>query len=112
MFDAARHDERVALGEGHGVLAVLVADRDVEPAVQDEEELVGVFVHVPDVLAQGVRDAHVVVVDPGHDPRAVHVVEGGQGLGQVHRSHGTHRARFPGRVSCTFLTLSSAGRSG
>ena len=31
-----------------------------------------------------VRDADVVVVDPGHDPRAVDVVEAGQGIREVH----------------------------
>jgi hypothetical protein len=60
-----------------------VPDRDVELAVKDQEELVGVAVHVPEVLALRVRDPDVVVVHAGHDPRAVDIVEGGQRLGQI-----------------------------
>ena len=47
--------------------AVGIAQRDVEPAVEGEEELARVMVDVPEVLTPGVRDAYVVVVDAGHD---------------------------------------------
>jgi uncharacterized Fe-S cluster protein YjdI len=70
------HDERVALTQHDGPLAAsAIAQGDVELAVEHEEELVGVVMNVPHVLALGVRDADVVVVDPGHDPRAVDLVE-------------------------------------
>ena len=65
--------------------------RDVEPAVEDEEELVGVGVDVPHVVARGVGDPHVVVVDPGHDARTVDLLERRQRLGQVDGS-GLHAA--------------------
>ena len=55
--------------------------------VEDEEELIGVLVHVPDVLAQGVRDPYVVVVHLGDDARAVDVGETGEGLVHVDRLH-------------------------
>jgi hypothetical protein len=50
----------------------------VELAGQHEEELVGVVVDVPDVVAQGVGYADVVVVHRGDDAGAVDVVEGRQ----------------------------------
>ena len=49
------------------------------------KKLVGVLVHVPDVVAAGVGDSYVVVIDPADDPRAVNVAERGQRLVQVHR---------------------------
>src|SRR5262249_33170257 len=85
VLGAPGHDEYVALVEHDGGLAAVgAAQRDVEPAVEDEEELVGLVVDVPDVLAPGVGDPDVVVVHAGHDPRAVDVVERRQGPGQVH----------------------------
>ena len=65
--------------------AVGTSQRDVEFAVQDEEELVGVLVDVPDVLALGVGDADVIVVDTCHDARAVDVVERPEGAVHVYR---------------------------
>ena len=62
-----------------------VAQGDRQLAVQHQEELVGVVMGVPDVLAAHLGHPDVVVVDPGHDARAPQVVEGGQGRGQGDR---------------------------
>jgi RNA polymerase sigma factor (sigma-70 family) len=62
--------------------AVRIAQRDGEPAIDHEEELIGLLVDVPDVLALCVRHLDVVVVDPADDSRAVDVAEGGQCLGE------------------------------
>src|SRR6266487_803930 len=69
------------------------------------EELVGIVVDVPDMLASGVRDPYVVVVHAGHDPRAVDVVEGRQRVGQVDgcRIHTVDSRPHSTRRSCTFL---------
>jgi len=77
VLDPSGHREGVA-GPEHdrGLCAVGSAHGDVELAVEDQEEPVGVLVDMPHVLALRVRDAHVVV-HPGHDPRAVDVVEPG-----------------------------------
>jgi hypothetical protein len=72
--------------QGDGALAAVLPQRDADLAVEDQEELVGVLVHVPDVLAPDMRDPDVVVVDPADDPRAVHVAEAGQRLAEVHGS--------------------------
>ena len=71
-----------------------VTQRDVELAVDDQEKLVGVGVHVPDVLALGVGDPDVVVVHPGDDARAVDLVERAQSGVQVDWL-GFHDATFP-----------------
>jgi hypothetical protein len=47
----------------------------VELTFEDKKELVGVVVDVPDVLTLGVGDPDVVVVDMGHDSRAVDVLK-------------------------------------
>jgi hypothetical protein len=78
-----------------GLRPVVAAEEDVELPLDDEEELVGVLVHVPDVLSQGVRDAHVVVVHADHDPRAVDIVKGSEGGRQIHRLSGRHHPIMP-----------------
>ena len=76
MLCTFRYDERVALAQRDGGLAaVSIADGHIELAVEDQEELVGVFVYVPQVLALGVGHANVVVVHAGDDPRTVNLVE-------------------------------------
>src|SRR5882724_5261252 len=69
--------------QAHGPLAAAVPQRDVEPAVEHQEELIGVVVNMPEVLAADMRNPDVVVVDPADDPRAVDVAEGGQCLAQA-----------------------------
>nr|BFF04935.1 hypothetical protein GCM10020241_66100 [Streptoalloteichus tenebrarius] len=70
------------LREADRALPRVVAQREEQLAVEDEEELVGVLVDVPDVLALDLRDADVVVVDPRDDAGAPQGVEGGQGLAE------------------------------
>src|SRR4029077_3390542 len=82
-----------ALVQAHRRLAArLVAQRDVESAGENQEKLIGLGVHVPDVLAAGVRDPDVVVVDPGDDARVVDISERGEcgcqvNGAQVHASY-------------------------
>jgi hypothetical protein len=86
VLDTLGDDERVPRTQDHrGLGPVGVPDRDVELAVEYEEELVGVLVDVPQMVAEGVRYPYVLVVHPGHDPRAVDLVEGGEGVVQVDR---------------------------
>jgi hypothetical protein len=43
-----------------------------KPAVEDEEELVGICMQVPDVLPFDVGDPHIVVVHAGLQQRPYH----------------------------------------
>ena len=84
MFDSLRHDEGVPLDEVDQCFgSVAVTDRDVEDSVEDEEELVGVVVAMPHVVAQGVCNPHVVVVHASDDARAVHLIEALQRLREI-----------------------------
>ena len=91
----------VPRGRYDGALAGGLAQRDVQLAVDDEEELVGAVVDVPDVLAVDLRDADVVVVDFGDDAGTPLVVEGGKGIGQRDRrcGRGCHEAMLPPEAS-------------
>jgi hypothetical protein len=97
VLGSPRHHEHISGSERHPPLGSIgLAERDVELAVEGQEELVGVVVDVPHVLAPGMRDPHVVVVDPGHDPGAVDLVERGERLVQVHGLvHGYQAASCP-----------------
>ena len=91
MLRTFRHDERVSLAQRDGGLAaVSIADGHIELAVEDQEELVGVVVDVPDVFALDLGDPDVLVVDVRDDARAPQRVEGGQGPGEGDRlvAHG------------------------
>jgi hypothetical protein len=71
--------------EGDGAFGTVgVAQSDIELSVKGQEELVGVVVDVPHVLAASVSDPDIVVVDSGHDPWAVVLVERGERLPEVH----------------------------
>ncbi len=97
VFHSSRHDEGVALTQRDGrLIAGGAAQFDVEGAVEDEEELVGVVVGVPHVLSPGVRDSHVVVIDGGDDPGAPHIIERDQCLVQVHRPGRCHDLSLAG----------------
>ena len=86
MLEATRNDEGIPRPESDRRLdAPRVAHRDVQRAVDDQEELVGVLVHVPDVIAAGFGDLDVVRVHAAGDPRAVEVVELRQRLPDVDR---------------------------
>ena len=78
VLGAARDHEDAALRQGDAAVPQL----DGQGAVQDQEELVGVVVGVPDVLAVHLGDADVVVVDAGDDARAPQLVERGQRVGE------------------------------
>jgi hypothetical protein len=74
-----------ACPEGDGAfVASLVAESNVEVAIEHEKELVCVVVDVPDVLALRLGDSDVVVVHGGNDARAVGLVEGLERSRQVH----------------------------
>ncbi len=75
MLHPLGDDEHIPFGQMHGSFAVTVSQRDGEVPVQNEEELVGVGVGVPDVLPPSVGDSHVVVVHGGQDSRAVKLRE-------------------------------------
>jgi hypothetical protein len=98
VLDASGDHENVPRAQAHGPLTIAVAQRDVELAVDDEEELIGVVVRVPDVLAAGMGDPDVVVVDPADDARAVDVAEAGQRLAQA-----------DGRVCHAFIVSDARG---
>lgn len=61
MLGAPGYHEDLPRAQANGPLAAAVPQRDVERAVEYQEELVGLVVHVPDVLPLGVRDLDVVV---------------------------------------------------
>jgi hypothetical protein len=73
MLDAPRDNEHLALRQ----LDVAVAKLDGHPSGQDEKEVVGVLVLVPDELALDLDDANVVLVDPGDDLRLPVLSEAG-----------------------------------
>jgi pimeloyl-ACP methyl ester carboxylesterase/AraC-like DNA-binding protein len=77
------HEDITGVQLDGSLTAIWIAQRDVEPAVDHEEELVCLLVDVPDVLAPRVSDLDVVVVDAAEDARAVDVAEGGQCLGEA-----------------------------
>jgi hypothetical protein len=86
----AWHDEHAA-GRQHDLpLAGRLAQGDREHAGQHEEQLVGVRVGVPDVLALHLGDAHVVVVHLRDDARAPECVEARQGVGEGDRLGEAH----------------------
>ena len=72
MLDATGHDIEVSRAE----LDVAVAELDRQPALDDEEEVVGLGMGVPDELALRLRDLKLVVVQIPDDPRAERPVEG------------------------------------
>lgn len=91
MLGSLRHDERVTLVELDDRLsAVSVPNSDIEPASEDQEELVGFVMAMPDMLTQRVCDPHVIVVHRGHDAGAIHLVKRGERLVQVDRIVNCH----------------------
>ena len=64
-------------------LDVPVAQLDRQPAGDDEEEVVGVRVRMPDELAARLRELELVVVVVADDPRLEGLVEGGELPGEV-----------------------------
>lgn len=80
MLSALRDGEDRALGEQDRALPCRFAKGDLQFSVEYEEELVGVVMDMPDVLAGQLGDAHVVVVDAREDAGAPEFVEAGQCL--------------------------------
>jgi hypothetical protein len=71
MFHSSRNYKDVTSLQADGPrAAVCIPDAYVELAVQNEEELVGVVVDVPHVLALHFGDSYVIVVDACDDVRA------------------------------------------
>ena len=62
VLDILRNDEHFAGAEGN----LAVPHLDVDFALQDEEEVVGIVVFVPDKLTQHFDDHHVMAVALGH----------------------------------------------
>jgi hypothetical protein len=65
VLHAAGDDEEVAFAQ----LDVTVAQLDRQPALEDEEEVVSVWVRVPDELALELPDLDLVAVVVADDPR-------------------------------------------
>jgi hypothetical protein len=74
--------EHRAPGEPDRALPAGLAQGDVQLPVEHQEELVGVVMDMPDVLALDLGDAYVVVVDARDDAGAPQGVEGRQGLAE------------------------------
>ena len=92
MFGAFWYHKRVARLETYGRLhTTRIAQCDVEHTVEYEKELVGVLMHVPDVLAVDLGNSHVVVIDPLDDPRTPVLVERRECLGEVDRPRSASR---------------------
>lgn len=62
VLDILRDDEHFAGTEGNRAVAHL----DVDLALEDQEQVVGVVVFVPDKLTQHFDDHHVMAVALGH----------------------------------------------
>ena len=77
MLGALRNDEGVAFAQHDGRFAAFgIPHSDVELTVEDEEEFVGFFVDVPDMLTLGMGDPDVIIIDLADDSRTVDVVKG------------------------------------
>src|SRR5207244_3602194 len=74
MLYAARYHIEIAGTESHR----LVAHLDIDVAGQDQEEIVGVVVFVPDEFAFHLRDHDIVFVEGGDGPRLPALGEGAQ----------------------------------
>jgi hypothetical protein len=83
MLDPRRHDEELARPEGDGAVPQL----DVEPALEHQEEVVGLGMAVPDERATAFHHHHVVAVEAGDDARRPGLVEGGERRSQADGGH-------------------------
>jgi hypothetical protein len=79
MLDATRDDEEVSLAE----LGVPVAQPDRQPPLENEKEIVRVWVRVPDELALDLPDLDLVVVVVADDSRLEVLVEGRELMGEI-----------------------------
>ena len=104
VFDSTRHDEAVARAKVDGA----VAELDAEGAFQAQEQLVDVFVQVPDELALELDELDLLPVQARDDLRTPVV---GDRVEMAAEVDGVHRvapptslqAAKPGRVRFQFL---------
>src|SRR6476469_180253 len=75
---APGHHEDLVPAQDDGPLPVVFTKADVDGPVEHEKELVGVGVHVPDVLPGEAGEPDVVVVEVGDDARTPGVGERGE----------------------------------
>ena len=81
VLDPARHDEEIAFLQHH----VTIAELDREASLEDEEEVIGVRVRMPDELALELPDLDLVVVVVADDPRLEVLVERRELLREIDR---------------------------
>ena len=79
VLDPTRDHEEIAFME----LDVPVPKLNRQPALQDEEEVVGVRVRVPDELTLDLDDGELVLVVVADDPRRERLVERRELLGEI-----------------------------
>jgi hypothetical protein len=72
MLHALRHDEHLAGRKRH----CAIAQFDIEHTFEDQKEIIGVVVLVPDEFTLELRDHHVVAVVGRHGARREVVAEG------------------------------------
>lgn len=70
VLRASPDGEDLVPGELDGAFPCWFAQGDAQLPVEYQEELIGVVVDMPDVLAHHLGNAHVVVVDARNDARA------------------------------------------
>ena len=63
------------------IAAIGIPHGDVELTVENQEEFVGFFVDVPEMLSLGMGDPDVVIIDLADDSRTVDVVKRPERLG-------------------------------
>ena len=104
VFGAPGDDEDVVSSESDTALgSARLAQMDVERSVEHEEQLVGIAVRVPDILATHFDESNVPVVGPGEDTRIPQIVEGGENSVDI-------RGRRLHRLMLTFAHPSSTVR--
>src|SRR6266511_1466665 len=112
VLDAARDDEDLARVE----LDVPLAELDRQVPFQDEKEIVGVGMGVPDELALNLDELELVVVQVADDAGAEGLVEGGELVGEidlvVHRRCREAEARMPGPALLAQLVEHLHGKEG
>jgi hypothetical protein len=81
VLDPARHDEQLALLEPD---VVTVAEAQLQAPANDEEELVGIGVVMPDEIALELGELDLEVVDGGGDAWAPRLRERSERVGEVH----------------------------
>ena len=77
MFGTLRNDVDVTFAQLDSAFSFIgISERNVEATTQNEEELVGVFMNVPQVLALDVGHFYVVIVNSTNYPGTINIFEG------------------------------------